>query len=158
MAKTTTFPAPQTITTISTILLPSQAAQSISSTGVLTVGGTDSQLIFTASSEGSILKTLRIASNDINARYVSLWVGKGSSGPITLLGTVPVPATSGLSATGILANVDILGSSVISGLTFDNCGRPVIELEANSRVYLGLVAQLTSTRCLFVSGESNDMI
>lgn len=157
MAKTTTTPFTQAIRNISYIVLPTQAAQSVNTTtGVLTVGGTDSQLIFTAGAEGSIVKSLIIASNDTANRYVSLWMGEGAAGPISLIGTIPVPLSSGYSATGVLVNVDALAHQYIVGLTVDQCGRPVLPLAPSSRLYIGLVASLTALKQLYVSGVAED--
>lgn len=152
MAKTTTNPFTQTIKNPKLILLPSVAAQSIDSVGVVS----DTVLFFTAGAEGSVLKSMTIASNDSAAKNVSIWIQPGGTGDIILLGTVNVPLTAGYSSTGVLLNVDVLGNQYITGLTIDQSGRPVLPLEAGTKIYCGLVATLSTGKVLYVHGVAED--
>lgn len=152
MAKTTTNPFTQTIKNPTLIILPSVSAQSIDSVGVVT----NHVLFFTAGAEGSILKSLTISGNDTAAKSVSIWIQPGGTGDITLIGTVNIPITAGLGATGTIANVDVLANTYLAGLTADQSGRPVLPLEAGTKIYCGLVAALTASKVLYVNGVAED--
>lgn len=152
MAKTTTNPLTQSIKNTGTIILNATSAQSINTSGVVSNNVT----VFTAGAEGSVLKSLLLATNDSAARYVSIWIQPGGAGNIVLLGTVAVPATSGLSATGVLINIDVLANGYIAGLVLDQSNRPVLPLAASTVVSVGLVAQLTADKALYVTAIGED--
>jgi len=152
MAKTATNPFTQTVKNPSLILLPSVSAQSIDSVGVVT----NHVLFYTAGAEGAILKSMVIASNDSSARYVSVWIQPAGSGSIYLLCQVAVPATSGFGSTGAVLNVDVLANQYVAGLVIDQSGRPVLPLEAGTKVYVGLVAALTAAKVLYVTGVAEE--
>jgi hypothetical protein len=160
MAKTTSNPFTQTIRTPA-IIIPSGVTLDViaNTTGVVTAGvlGTSGpQVVLTAGTEGTAVKSLIITSNDSAAIYVHIWTDRAGTTPLTLLGTVPIPAASGSSATGIVASVDVLGSLMLLGLPTDQTGKPVLPLAASSKLYIGLVAGLTATKVLYVTAIAED--
>lgn len=152
MAKTTTNPFTQTIKNPGLILLPSTVAQVIDAVGVVT----NTLLFCTAGAEGSVLKSMIIASNDTAAKYVSVWIQPGGTGSLFLLGQVAVPLTSGFSATGVLINIDVLNNAYLTGLALDQTGRQVLPLEAGTIIRVGMVAAPTAAKCLYVTGVLED--
>ena len=109
------------------------------------------QLLCTAGTDGSVLKAIRIASTDTSDKNVALWIQPGGTGLLQLVGVVNVPATSGFSATGIIAPVDVLGNPYMSGLTTDQTGLPVLPLAASTKVYCSLIAALTNYKALHIT-------
>lgn len=152
MAKTTTNPLTQSIAAFGVIILPAQAAQAVDAVGVVT----NTVLLYTAGAEGAILKSLLIASNDTAAKYVSLWTQPGGTGSLFLLGQVAVPITAGFSATGIVANVDVLNNQYLLGLPMDQSGRQVLPLSAGTKIYVGVVAAPTAAKTLHITGIAEE--
>jgi len=139
--------------TQATLILNGAGAQTVDNSGVVT--GTT--LIYTAGANGGRLLTLNISSNDSAARYVSIWHQPGGSGAIGLIGTVAVAATSGLSATGILQNVDFLGNPYVVGLPIDNSGKPCIPLKAGDKLYAGMVVAVTANKAIYIMTYGEDL-
>jgi len=123
-------------------------------TGANAFGGP--QLLCTAGANGSILKALRIASTDTAAANVAIWIQPAGTGLLTLLGVVNVPITAGFSATGVVAPVDVLGNTYLTGLTTDQTGLPVLPLAASTKVYVSLLAALTNYKALHITGTQED--
>jgi hypothetical protein len=119
-------------------------------TGANAFGGP--QLLCTAGADGSILKSLRIASTDTTGRYVSLWIQPGGTGLLQLISTLYVEAESGFyTSGGVRANVDILGNVGLVGMTTDQTGLPVLPLAASTKVYVSLLATLTDYKALHIT-------
>jgi hypothetical protein len=114
------------------------------------------QLLCTAGTNGSILKALRIASTDTADKNVALWIQPAGTGLLSLLGVVNVPITAGFSATGVVAPVDVLGNTYLTGLTTDQTGLPVLALAAGTKVYVSLLAALTNYKALHITGNLED--
>ena len=152
MAKTTTNPLTQSISTFGTIILPAQAVQAVDAVGVVT----NTVLLYTAGAEGAIIKSLLIASNDTAAKYVSIWIQPGGTGGIYLLGQVAVPITSGFSATGVVANVDVLNNQYLLGLPMDQSGRQVLPVSAGTKLYAGVAAAPNATKTLHITGIAEE--
>lgn len=123
-------------------------------TGANAFGGP--QLLCTAGSNGSILKALRISSTDTAAANVAIWIQPGGTGLLSLLGVVNVPLTSGFSSTGVIAPVDVLGNTYLTGLSTDQTGLPVLPLAASTKVYVSLLATLTNYKALHITGSLED--
>ena len=160
MAKTTSNPFTQSIKTPG-IIIPSGVTLDViaNTTGVVTAGvlGTSGpQLVATAGTNDSVLKSLIVTSNDSADRYIHIWLDRAGTTPLTLLATVPIPAASGSSATGIVASVDVLGSLMFLGLPTDQTGKPTLPMAASSKLYVGLVAGLTATKVLYVTAVLED--
>lgn len=149
---TTTPALTQTPKSPALILTSAIAAQAIDNSGVVT----NHQLLYTAGASGAIVKSLLITSNDTAARYATAWIQPGGTGAIIPLGTVAVPATAGLSATGILQNIDVLGNPYLTGLAIDNSGKPCLLLEAGTKLFIGLVAALTANKAMFIFTQAED--
>lgn len=150
MAKTVTNPFTQTITQIGQTI--------VNATSFTAANGgtapTNTVLVTTAGADGSIIKSLMIASDDSSNRTVLFWTSTDSGTTKILIGAVVVTALSG-SAT--LINIDVLANSIVTGLAIDQSGRPILELQANARLYAGVItAAVTSGRTLYIAGYQED--
>lgn len=151
MAKTNTNPFTQTIR--------NPAATLVTADSFIAANGgtnpTNTKLLLTAGSEGSIVKSLIIASDDSSARTVSFYMSTDGGTTDYLLFSVPVAANAGVNGTTI--NVDVLNNAVVQGLQIDQSGRPVIPLAANASIYIGVItAAVTAGRTLHVVASLED--
>jgi hypothetical protein len=151
MPKTNTNPFTQTIRNPAATLVTADSF-------IAANGGTNPTNIkelLTAGSEGSIVKSLIISSDDSSARTVSFYLSTDAGTTDFLLFSVPVAATSGVNGTTI--NVDVLNNAVVQGLQIDQSGRPVIALAANAKIYMGVItAAVTAGRTLHVVASLED--
>lgn len=152
MAKTTTTPFTQTLQNFAALFLNADTAQSIDNSGVVS----NNKALFTAGAEGSVVKALRIASNDTAAAYLTFWIQPGGTGTVYALGTVAVAITAGIHATAATPNVDCLANGAIAGLTLDQSNRPVLLLSAGTKLSVGIVTACTSNKAIYVTGEAED--
>ena len=137
MPKTTTLPIAQTIQTPVVAIL--NATSFIAANGG--TAPTNTVLFATAGAEGSEVKSITIASDDSSARVVSFYVSMDAGTTKYLLGSVNVPSSAGLT----LVNVDVLGNVLLVGLPLDQSGKPVLELVAAARLYVGItIAAVTA--------------
>jgi hypothetical protein len=111
MAKSTALDLPQNINN-----------QSVQLTSATT---TVSQLIFTPGADDSGVVAIIVTSNDTAA--INLQIFRTVSGTDYLLGTVRIPASSGVG--GATASVDVLGSTLLPGLPTDNTGKPYLPVQ-----------------------------
>ena len=160
MAKTTSNPFTQSIKTPG-IIIPSGVTVDViaSTTGVVTAGvlGTSGpQLVATAGTNDSVLKSLIVTSNDSAEKHLHIWLDRAGTTPLTLLATISIPATAGANTGGNVASVDILGSVYFPGLPTDQTGKPTLPMAAGSKLYVGLVAALTATKVLYVTAVIED--
>jgi hypothetical protein len=151
MAKTNTNPFTQTIR--------NPAATLVNADSFIAANGgtnpTNTKLLLTAGSEGSIIKSLIISSDDSSARTVSFYLSTDDGTTDFLLFSIPVAATSGVN--GTIINVDVLNNAFVQGLQIDQSGRPIIALAANAKIYMGvLTAAVTSGRTLHVIASLED--
>ena len=160
MAKTTSNPFTQTIRTPG-IIIPSGVTLDViaNTTGVVTPGvlGTSGpQLVCTAGTNDSVLKSLIVTSNDSAEKHLHIWLDRAGTTPLTLLATISIPATAGANTGGNVASVDVLGSLMFLGLPTDQTGKPTLPMAASSKLYVGLVAGLTATKVLYVTAVLED--
>jgi hypothetical protein len=151
MAKTTTNPFTQTIR--------NPAATLVNADSFIAANGgtspTNIKELLTAGSEGSIIKSLTIASDDSSARTVSFYLSTNGGTTDYLLFSVPVAANSGVNGTTI--NVDVLSNAFVQGLQIDQSGRPIIALAANAKIFIGVItAAVTAARTLHVVASVED--
>ena len=151
MAKTTTNPFTQTIR--------NPAATLVNADSFIAANGgtspTNIKELLTAGSEGSIIKSLIIASDDSSARTVSFYLSTNGGTTDYLLFSVPVAANSGVNGTTI--NVDVLSNVFVQGLQIDQSGRPIIALAANAKIFIGVItAAVTAGRTLHVVASVED--
>ena len=162
MAKTLTQPLTQTLKTPCAVLNNPTAGSPTPASLTFTVAGQPTTVatmlvpFFTAGSEGSILKQMTVATNDSAARYLGVWIQPAGSGSYYLLGQIAIGALSGDGATGATVNVDVLANSVITGLTSDQLGKPVMPLLAGTVVALSLATQATTDKAIWVTGVAED--
>jgi hypothetical protein len=151
MPKTNTNPFTQTIR--------NPAATLVNADSFIAANGgtspTNIKELLTAGSEGSIVKSLIISSDDSSARTVSFYMSTDGGTTDYLLFSVPVAASSGVNGTTI--NIDVLNNAFVQGLQIDQSGRPVIPLAANAKIYVGVItAAVTSGRTLYVVASLED--
>jgi hypothetical protein len=111
---------------------------------------------FTAGPEGSILKSMIVATNESAARYLGVWVQPAGSGSHYLIGQVAVGILAGDGAAGVTVNVDVLANAYLIGLTYDQTGRPVLPLQAGSVVSVSLATQCTTDKAIWITGSAED--
>ena len=151
MAKTTTNPFTQTVK--NPVVSLQNADGFIAASGLLSP--TNTKLFITAGAEGSILKSLIIASDDIAIKTVSIYISTDLGTNKYLLGTVSVPINSG--STGAIANVDVLNNTFLTGLSIDQTGRQVLPLAIGATLYVGVITSaVTSGRVLHITGVAED--
>lgn len=150
MAKTNTAPMPQTTKQIAQVIV---TATGFSATNPGT-SPTNTVLVATAGSNDSVIKSLTICTDDSASKTVQFWVSTDSGTTKYLIGTVVVAALSG---TATLINIDVLGNSLITGLEFDETGKPVLRLAAGSTIYAGIItAAMTASKTLWIVGTQLD--
>lgn len=149
MAKTTTLPITQTIN--------QQGTQFTNSTGAsgatLATNPSNTLKIFTAGSEGSVVKALIVSSDDTATKLFTLYASPDAGTTKYWLASILIAITAG--QTGAIANVDILGSTLLLGLPLDPAGKPVLPLKAAWELYGGFQAAITSGKLInvLVTGE-----
>lgn len=151
MAKTTSNPFTQTV--------KSPALALVNANSFIAANGgtnpTNTTKLLTAGSEGSIVKAITVASDDSSARNISFYISTDAGTTKFLLFTVPVAATSGVNGTTI--NVDVLNNAFVQGLPIDQSGRPILPLEANEEIYVGVItAAVTAGRTLHITCNVED--
>ena len=151
MAKTTSNPFTQTV--------KSPALALVNANSFIAANGgtnpTNTVKLLTAGSEGSIVKGISIASDDSSARNISFYISTDAGTTKFLLFTVPVAANSGVNGTTI--NVDVLSNAFVQGLPIDQSGRPILPLEANEEIYVGVItAAITAGRTLHITCNVED--
>ena len=153
MAKTTTAPITQSIKNTG-VVFNSSSLLTAFTTGTSAV---NTVALVTAGVEGSIVKSVRVASSDSAARYLTFWLDYlGTNATMYLLGTIPIPITAGGSATGAVINVDVLGHPMLTGLSLDQTNKPILELAPSAILRVGIIAATTASTFIWVTAESED--
>lgn len=101
---------------------------------------TVSQLIFTAGSNDSDVKSIIVSSDDTAAINLRLYVTR--SGTDYLIGTVNIPISAGVG--GTVVAVDLLNSTSIPGLPLDNVGKRYIPLKTGDTLRAAALATMTA--------------
>lgn len=150
MAKTNTIPFPQTLQNPAVTIV---TATSFTAANPGTAP-TNTVLFATAGADGSVLKSIMIASDDSSARTVQFWLSTDAGTTKYLIGSTVVAALAG-SAT--LINIDVLGNTILTGFAFDETGKPVLPLAASARIYVGIItAAVTASKTLYITGSQED--
>lgn len=108
--------------------------------------GTAAATLYTASTNDAVVKSLMVSTNDTTTVNLVVSINNGSSDFV--LGTVNIPINSGY--TGAIASVDVLGSSLLSGLPRDINGRNVLPLPSGYVLKVGCLATMTSAKTVNV--------
>lgn len=150
--KTTTLPLTQNHRNVAATLIN---GDSFTATNPGT-SPTNTKLLMTAGSDGSILKSL-IASTDATAaaQTFGLWISTDSGTTKHLIAVTNVPLNSGY--TGAVLNIDILSNAFTIGLTYDQTGRSILPLQANAQVYVGcLLTAVAANKTIWITGVVED--
>lgn len=107
---------------------------------LLPAHGTALQLLYTASSDDAIVKSLMARSSDTAPMNVVIAISDGVSD--YPLGTVAVPANAG--NTGAIAAVDLLSGALLPGLPYDNSGKRILPLAAGTILKVGTLVAITA--------------
>lgn len=149
MAVTSTPAFTQGITSTQYLLLPATSAQTITA-------GVPSNIvsISPSSTNGTVIKSINITTNNTAALTLYLWQYSGSA--YSLLGTVIVPITSGFgtSGAGAVASYDVLADPYMTTFAIDQSGKPTLLLPPSYSLFIGtktavaagLAAWITVTR------------
>lgn len=114
--------------------------------------GTTLVTLFTAGANDSVMNSIIATTNDTTTVNLCLVVNDGTTD--RYLGCVNLPINSG--RTGSIASVDVLGSTLIPGLSKDISGRSVLKLQAGYIVKVGVLSAITSGKVVDVIGASED--
>ena len=150
MAKTTTLPLTQNHRNIVASLT---SADSFTAANPGTAP-TNTKLLMTAGSDGSILKSLVVAT-DATSPVFALWMSLDSGTTKYLVATTAITTNGGY--TGAVLNSDVLANAFTIGLTYDQTGRAILPLQANAQLYIGMYsAAVTTSKTVWITGVVED--
>lgn len=116
---------------------------------------TTAKAIFTPGTNGSVVNSVLVYSNDTAAVNLQLGIYDGSSN--FLIGTVTIAAGSG--NTGTVPTIDLLrsvqwGSQLYTGFNYDANGNKTLFLPSGYKLYANCLATMTSAKVcnVFVQG------
>lgn len=153
MALTTTLPMTQSWGGIGVAL--------VNSTGFIAANGgtapTSTVLLYTFTTNGSVIRSLMAASDDSSPRAISLYISPDGGTTKYLLCTINIPTGSGLTS-GTTVNVDLLNGVVLVGLPTDQGGNHCIGLPSGYSIYVGVtIAAVTSGRTIHITGIAENL-
>lgn len=152
MAKTTTCPITQTLQTFGQTFV---AADSFVAANEGTAP-TNTKIVFTAGEEGSVIKSLMIATDDTSAGVYNFYISMDSGTTKYLLFAIAVAATSGF-ASGTTVNVDVLGNTYVAGLPMDQSGKFVLPMKAGAILYAAKqTSAVTASKTTHIVGIAED--
>lgn len=152
MAKTTTCPITQTIQTFGQSFV---AADSFVAANAGT-SPTNTKTVFTAGSEGSVIKSLMIATDDTSSSVYNFYISTDSGTTKYLLFAVAVAATAGF-ASGTTVNIDVLGNGYVVGLPIDQSGKPVLPMGSEAILYAAKqTSAVTASKTTHITGIAED--
>lgn len=115
---------------------------------------TNTLLLGTAGADGSVVKSLVISSTDTASATVQFWISIDGGTTKYLIGSVVV---AGLSGNATLANIDVLGNTLLQGFANDSSGRPVLNLPASCTVHVCVITSaVTTNKNVYVLGMVED--
>lgn len=105
------------------------------------------KLLYTASTNDAVVKTINITSNDTVARVVSLWLVPVASVAIPpyLVGSISVPTLSGATTSGTTSSIDLLSGGYMAGLPYDANGKRIFPLKGGYSLYASVPAVTAGT-------------
>lgn len=109
---------------------------------ILPADTTTYKTLYTAGANDAVVKSVMCASTDTAARNVVLVYYDGTNNFI--LGTVLVPLNSG--NTGAAAAVDLLSSTLLPGLPFDQNGKRILPMQAGHILKVGVLVAVTAAK------------
>ena len=110
---------------------------------------TTAKLLYTGSTNDSVVKSIVVTSYDTTARNIQLYANNG--GTYYLLGSAAVPAGSG--ANGTVASVDFLSSTFNPATPYDANGKRILPLPAGVSIYANSTATVANTIFITVFAE-----
>ncbi len=139
MAKTTTTPILQTI-----------------KNGLITIVNADAstlKTLYTAGSEGSVIRSILISSDDTANRIVQFWVYNGSTS--YLVGAIQAPTLAGTN--GVVKAMDALANTgVMLGYQPQPDARRTIELQAGYILKCSSTSTVTSGKTITITASGRD--
>jgi len=109
--------------------------------------GTSEQTLFTASTDGALVQSISVSSDDTNAVDVQLFLNDGTTSH--LMGTVNIPTLAGTD--GVEANINLLAS--INGLQADGS----LILEASHSLTVAALVTVTSAKKVTLVVQGGDL-
>lgn len=140
MAKTNTVPFTQTL--------------KHGSNTIVAADTTAAKTVFTAGSEGSVVKALQAVSDDTSARVLNVYVNTGAGD--LYLGSVNVPTLSGTNGLSTAPAVDLLSGTLMPGLPYDANGKRVLPLPAGALLKVSSQTTVTSAKTVTVTALAED--
>ena len=129
-----------------TSLFITQAIKNPSVT-ILPADTTVLKVLYTAGTNDAVVKAISVRSNDTAAANVVLAINNGTADSI--LGVVNVPIMAG--STGAIPSVDLLNSSLLPGLPYDQNGKRVLPMQGTYVLKVGVLATITATKQIDVT-------
>lgn len=155
MAKQTSLFVPKSYRDPSVTLAAADSFNAAAATAPYTAPTNTKQLL-AAGADDSNIKALIISSDSTAAHIVQFWKSLDAGTTKHLLFAVSVPAGSGFLS-GITANIDLFGSSVVLGLPIDLSGKPYLPLAAGTTIWVGVtIAAVTALKTIYVSASVED--
>lgn len=93
--------------------------------------------IYTAGSEGSVIKAINVMNQDSASKTVALILTDNVPTFCSIIGTLTVAASSGYPA-GTTATIDLLSGTYFPSLPYDNNGKRVLPLQAGHILKAGV--------------------
>jgi hypothetical protein len=100
--------------------------------------------LYSAETDGVVVKAINVASLDSAARVMSLWIADAATGNQQLVGAVNIPANSGNNGTA--ATIDLLGGTLMPSLPYDASGKRVIILKGGQVLKVSVPAVTAGTQ------------
>lgn len=158
MAKSTSPPFTQSISTaVATLNTANGAIQANAGTSP-----NNTVLFITGSSEGTIVKSISVSSNDTSARTVAFYISKDSGTTKYLLGTFIIPITAGLP--GNVLNIAPLRALIspssttpmLVSLPMDQVGDNILMLAPGVQIYVGCTTTITASKNIYFVAQMEE--
>lgn len=151
MAKSSTIAIPQTTKQIAQVIV-NATGQSATNPGT---SPTNTVLVATAGPNDSIIKSLVVCNDDTATRIIQFWISTDSGTTKYLIGSVSAVSSAGIL--GSTASVDVLGSSLMSGMEVDETGKAILRMPSGSTLYAGVSStSVSSTKTVYITGTQLD--
>jgi hypothetical protein len=138
MAKSTALNFTQTINFGSVTILPADT--------------TTIKDVYTAGTEGSIIRSVTCVSDDTAAVNLRVFIYDGAAS--IQIGTVNIPIASGTNGTA--SSVDVINMSSIPSLPLDGNGKRILLLKAGQKLQVAALATITALKTVTVSAMAED--
>jgi hypothetical protein len=119
---------------------------------------TGTKLLVQAGTDGSIVKSINVCSNDNSPRNLSIFLSKDSGATKYLISSLQITIIAGSNGTTLPINVLALSTSFgVQGMPSDQTGSPVIYLGPEDSLYVGLLTtSMAAGRNMYITTVIED--